>query len=79
MGNNNKAYSCLQMGLFEDIATGMKKSHIMVACISDEYALSDNCQMEFRFAHVALKKPIILAVVGTGFLWESTEVSLCGV
>ena len=41
-----------------------------------QYALSENCQMEFRFAHVALKKPIILAVVGTGFLWESTEVRL---
>ncbi len=39
-----------------------------------QYALSSNCQMEFRFAHVALRKPLILAVVGTGFLWESTEV-----
>ena len=39
-----------------------------------QYATSPNCQMEFRFAHVALRKPIILAVVGTGFKWESTEV-----
>ena len=30
--------------------------------------------MEFRFAHVALRKPIILCVVGTGYKWESTEV-----
>ena len=30
--------------------------------------------MEFRFAHVTLRKPIVLAVVGTGFEWEGTEV-----
>ena len=31
--------------------------------------------MEFRFAHIVMRMPIILAVVGTGFLWESTEVT----
>ena len=33
--------------------------------------------MEFWFAHIVMRIPIILAVVGTGFLWESTEVSQC--
>ena len=30
--------------------------------------------MEFRFAHIGVRKPIVIAVVGTGFMWESTEV-----
>ncbi|XP_064626432.1 uncharacterized protein LOC135487048 [Lineus longissimus] len=63
-------------GLFSDIAESLKKCRVVVACVSDEYAMSPNCQMEFRFAHVTLKKPIILAVVGTGYSWESTEVGL---
>ena len=29
------------MGLFQDIATGMKKSHIVVACISDEVSMQN--------------------------------------
>ena len=40
-----------------------------------QYAKSKNCQMEMRFASVSLKVPIIIAVVGTGYKWESTEVS----
>ena len=63
-------------GLFEDIAEGLKQSKIVLACVSDEYSLSTNCQMEFRFAHVTLKMPIVLAVVGTGFKWESTEIGM---
>ena len=31
--------------------------------------------MEFRFAHVILQKPIILAICGTGYQWEKTEVN----
>ena len=32
--------------------------------------------MEFRFAAVALKIPMVVAVVGTGYQWEATEVGL---
>ena len=46
----------------------------MVACVSDEYSRSKNCVMELRFAVVSLKIPVIVAVVGTGFKWEATEV-----
>ena len=63
-----------QRGLYEDIATGIKSSKVVVACVSDEYALSTNCLLEFRFAH-KMRKPIVLAVVGTGYHWESTEVT----
>ena len=69
-------FSFSQGGLFEDIADGLRQAKVMVACVSDEYAKSRNCQLEFRFANVVLKIPIIIAVVGTGFRWEMTEVGM---
>jgi len=30
--------------------------------------------MEFRFAAIQLRLPVIIAVVGTGNAWETTEV-----
>jgi hypothetical protein len=64
----------LQGGLFEDIAEGLRDAKLMIACVSDEYADSYNCQMEFRFAAKALNLPIIIAVYGTGHRWRSSEV-----
>ena len=63
-----------QGGLFEDIADGLRQAKVMIACVSLEYAKSRNCQLEFRFAHVTLKIPIVVVVVGTGYRWEMTEV-----
>ena len=63
--------------MFEDIADGLRRAKLMVACVSDEYAKSKNCIMELRFATVSLKIPVIVAVVGTGFKWEATEVKTC--
>ncbi|CAG5127749.1 unnamed protein product, partial [Candidula unifasciata] len=62
-----------QEGFFEDIADGLRKAKVMIACVSDEYAISRNCRMEFRFAVSSLKIPTILAVVGTGYIWERSE------
>ncbi|CAD5126323.1 unnamed protein product [Dimorphilus gyrociliatus] len=61
-------------GLFQDIAQGLKKSKNMVACVSDEYVASRNCQMEFRFAAITLRLPIILAIAGTGRKWFQSEI-----
>ncbi|CAD5126586.1 DgyrCDS14676 [Dimorphilus gyrociliatus] len=63
-------------GLFQDIAEGLKKAKIVVACVSDEYILSKNCQMEFRFASLTLRLPIILAIVGTGKNWIQSEIGM---
>ncbi|KAK3737158.1 hypothetical protein RRG08_016463 [Elysia crispata] len=65
-----------QEGFFEDLADGLRKAKVMIAFVSDEYAMSKNCKMEFRFAVSTLKIPTILAVVGTGYAWERTEVGL---
>ncbi|XP_074647641.1 uncharacterized protein LOC141903425 [Tubulanus polymorphus] len=62
--------------LFEDLCEGIKKTDIIVACVSDEYAESDNCMMELRFAIGTLKKPAVFIVVGTGDDWEWTEIGI---
>ena len=62
--------------MFEGIADGLNSAKLMLAFVSDEYAESPNCVMEFRFATSILKIPTVLAVVGTGLLWRASEVSL---
>jgi hypothetical protein len=53
----------------------MNKAKVVVACISDDYVQSKNCSLEFRFAHVSLKLPIIKALVGTGSEWKKNEIA----
>lgn len=63
-----------QNGLFDDIAEGLLSAKVVVVCMSDEYANSPTCQIEFRYAANTLKLPIIVCVVGTGDAWRATEV-----
>ncbi|KAH3812974.1 hypothetical protein DPMN_141417, partial [Dreissena polymorpha] len=65
-----------QNGLFDDIAEGLLNAKVVVVCVSDEYADSPTCCTEFRYAANTLNLPIILAVVGTGCRWRSTEVGV---
>ncbi|XP_055863720.1 uncharacterized protein LOC106053574 [Biomphalaria glabrata] len=65
-----------QHGLFEDIAEGLLHSSVVVVCISDQYVLSDNCNKEFCFAVNVLQVPVVLAVVGTGDKWRTTELGI---
>lgn len=60
--------------MFDDIAEGLLSARLVVVCVSDEYANSATCRMEFRYAANTLKLPIILAVVGTGNNWRASEV-----
>ncbi|XP_060565876.1 uncharacterized protein LOC132724909 isoform X2 [Ruditapes philippinarum] len=66
-------------GLFDDIAEGLLSAKVVVVCVSDEYASSSTCQIEFRYAANTLRLPIIMAVVGTGDNWRATEVGLTSV
>lgn len=61
-------------GLFEDIAAGLAHAKVIVACVSDSYAKSDNCRMEFLHASRTLRLRVILAVVGCGFDWTRSEI-----
>lgn len=65
-------------GIFGAMTRGMNKAKLVVACVSDEYANSNTCKLEFRFAHVSLKIPIVKAVVGTGNLWRRNEIAFLG-
>lgn len=51
-----------------------KTNCYMLLCF--QYVESHNCLVEFRFATVTLKIPLVVAVVGTGYDWETTEVCL---
>ena len=64
--------------IFGEITEGMNKASLMIACLSDEYVNSKNCALEFRFAHVSLKIPMIKAIVGTGNEWRKHELSFLG-
>ncbi|KAK3609671.1 hypothetical protein CHS0354_035956 [Potamilus streckersoni] len=66
-------------GLFEDIADGLRKAKVLVAFVSNEYVQSQNCLMEFRFALTTLRIPVILAIVGTGYKWEESEIGMLAV
>lgn len=52
----------------------MKNSKVFVACITDEYALNDECRMEFQYAKATLKKPVVPLVFGDGMEWMMTVV-----
>ena len=65
-----------QNGLFDDIAEGLLSAKVVVICVSDEYADSSTCRIEFRYAANTLKLPIIMAVVGKGNRWRASEVLL---
>lgn len=59
--NFNKNSFTLKFG---QIATAMNDCKFVIACVSSEYADSDNSRMEFQFATKSLKKPVIVALVG---------------
>lgn len=56
----------------------MNTARVVVACVSNEYIRSENCKLEFRFAHASLKLPIVKAVVGRGDDWRNHEIAFLG-
>ena len=73
--DTNEMQSAGSTSLFGEITKGMNLASVIICCFSDEYVKSKNCVLEFRFAHVSLKVPIIKAVVGTGNEWRKNELS----
>jgi hypothetical protein len=57
-------------------AQGLKSTKVVVVCVSDEYALSENCRTEIQFAIKSLKKPVIPVIVGSGSTWQQTVVGM---
>lgn len=64
------------LGMFAQIADGLGKAKVVLACVSKQYANSENCRMEIQFAIKSLKKPVVPVIVGEGNEWESTVVGL---
>lgn len=65
-------------GLFGEITKGLNETKLVITCLSDEYCISQNCLLEFRFTHCSLKKPIIKCIVGLGNEWKRHEISFLG-
>lgn len=64
--------------LFEDIVDGIRNAKCVIACISNEYSVSESCMKEFRFA-TNLKVPIIICTFGSPNRkseWKSTELGI---
>lgn len=64
--------------LFSEITRGMNLAKVIICCFSDDYVKSRNCALEFKFAHVSLKIPIIKVIVGTDNKWRMHELSFLG-
>eukprot|EP00730_Choanoeca_flexa_P001433 TRINITY_DN10632_c0_g1_i9.p1 TRINITY_DN10632_c0_g1~~TRINITY_DN10632_c0_g1_i9.p1 ORF type:complete len:719 (+),score=189.70 TRINITY_DN10632_c0_g1_i9:57-2213(+) len=63
-------------GLFEELAEGLKHTKAVVLCLSDEYAMSENCRTEIQFAMKSLKKPVVPIIVGKGDTWKKSVVGM---
>lgn len=64
--------------LFKDIVDGIRNCKVVIACVSNEYAESENCMKEYRFS-ANLKKPIIICIFGSAksyTYWRNTELGL---
>lgn len=67
-----------KQGLFEDIAAGLSQTKLVVAFISDEYAKSDNCNMEITHSVKNLRIPTIVCAIGdpNKTTWLKTKVGM---
>ena len=64
--------------LFDDIVEGIRNSSLVVACVSNEYANSESCMREFRFAS-NIRKPLVLCLFGSPNVnckWRSTQLGI---
>ena len=50
------------MPLTVQLANGIKKSKIIVCCITKEYCKSFNCNLEFEYANTLAKPTIVLMI-----------------
>jgi GTPase SAR1 family protein len=63
-------------GLFEGIHDGLRHAKFVIICVSAQYAKSENCMMECRYALKTLRLPVFVVVVGSSAVWEATEVGM---
>jgi hypothetical protein len=68
----------LKLNCYDLNFQGLRNAKLMIACISNEYAQSENCMKEFRFAS-NLKLPIIMCTFGAANRksdWKTTELGI---
>ncbi|XP_063687031.1 uncharacterized protein LOC134820532 isoform X1 [Bolinopsis microptera] len=59
------------------IVSCIKNCSMFICCISDDYAVNDNCRMEMQYAKKTAHKPSIPIIVGDGgWDWQATVVGM---
>ena len=68
--------TCLSVSLvmYEQLTAALKEAKVVIPFVSNEYANSPNCRMEFQFAMKSLNKPIIPIFVGDGDDWKTSVI-----
>ena len=68
--------NCLFVSLvmYEQLTAALKEAKVVIPFVSNEYASSPNCRMEFQFAMKSLNKPIIPIIVGDGYNWKTSVI-----
>lgn len=61
-------------GMYEQLTAALKEAKVVIPFVSNEYANSPNCRMEFQFAMKSLNKPIIPIIVGDGDDWKTSVI-----
>jgi len=64
---------------YADMVTAMTNSKIILCCVSNAFAATDENRMQFQFAKRTLNKPVIAAVVeahqqGPPWQWQTSVV-----
>ena len=62
--------------MFEQYTEAIKKCHVFIPCVSDQYAASIFCRMQFQYASGLPGKKIVPLIVGTGDDWKTSVIGL---
>jgi len=62
--------------ILEQHAEAIKKCRVFVPCVSDQYAASIFCRMQFQYASGIPEKKVVPIIVGTGDQWKTSVIGL---
>lgn len=58
---------------YDDRALHLQKVKVFVALLSSEYCTNDQCKMEYQFALLSLKKPVLPVIISSGKITSTID------
>lgn len=58
---------------YDDKAIHLQKVKVFVALLSPEYCMDDQCKMEYQFAFISLKKPVLPVIIRPGEICSTID------